>query len=123
MHSAFQADKVRVRFPLPAPLTSTKGPKMKLPIDEKDPALADFLSQVLRLASSEAVITLELAVDGDTRLRVVSDSTSVKMAIASDTPVSEKDSKLLTTVVLAALTRRIGAGKQLPEELQEEEGK
>ena len=73
MHSAFQADKVRVRFPLPAPLTSMKGPKMKLHIDEKDPAFADFLSQVLRL--------------------------------------------------LAALTRRIGAGKQLPEELQEEEGK
>ena len=73
MHSAFQADKVRVRFPLPAPLTSMKGPKMKLPIDEKDPTFADFLSQVLRLASSEAVITLELAVDGDTRLRVVSD--------------------------------------------------
>ena len=96
---------------------------MKLPIDEKDPASADFLSQVLRLASSEAVITLELAVDGDTMLRVVSDSTYVKMAIASDTPVSEKDSKSITAVALAALTRRIGAGKQLPEELQEEEGK
>ena len=96
---------------------------MKLPIDEKDQALADFLSQVLRLASSEAVITLELVVDGDTKLHVRSDNASVKMAIASDTPVSENDSKSITTVVLAALTRRIGAGKQLPEELQEEEGK
>ena len=96
---------------------------MKLPIDEKDQALADFLSQVLRLASSEAVITLELVVDGDTKLHVRSDNAYVKMAIASDTPVSENDSKSITTVVLAALTRRIGAGKQLPEELQEEEGK